>query len=194
FPLFGFCSQIADFGLARHLPQGSLAESMLGSPLYMAPEVLGNRAYDAKADLWSAGAVLYELVTAKHPFGGANQTELIDNIRRNRPRLPPGVTLSPSCVELLGMLLVPQPSERASLQTFLSCSFLSSSNNAAAAAAAGSCAVDAGSAAAAAADAAAVSGDGGGVAGVAAAAAGVGYSSGGVNPRGGGGGSSSREG
>eukprot|EP00904_Undaria_pinnatifida_P007616 jgi/Undpi1/3985/HiC_scaffold_16.g07353.m1 len=36
--------KIADFGLARHLPQGSLAESMLGSPLYMAPEVLGNRA------------------------------------------------------------------------------------------------------------------------------------------------------
>ncbi|CAN0458046.1 unnamed protein product [Hapterophycus canaliculatus] len=28
---------------------------------------------DAKADLWSAGAVLYELVTAKHPFGGTNQ-------------------------------------------------------------------------------------------------------------------------
>lgn len=36
--------QIADFGLARHLPQGSLAESMLGSPLYMAPEVLSNMA------------------------------------------------------------------------------------------------------------------------------------------------------
>ena len=28
---------------------------------------------DAKADLWSAGAVLYELMTAKHPYGGANQ-------------------------------------------------------------------------------------------------------------------------
>ena len=44
FPSPRLCVQIADFGLARHLPQGSLAESMLGSPLYMAPEVLGNRA------------------------------------------------------------------------------------------------------------------------------------------------------
>ena len=50
--------------------------------------------------------------------------ELINNIRRNRPRLPPGVTLSPSCVELLGMLLVPQPEHRASLETFVSCAFL----------------------------------------------------------------------
>ncbi|CAN0407896.1 unnamed protein product, partial [Discosporangium mesarthrocarpum] len=33
---------IADFGLARHLPKGSLADSVLGSPLYMAPEILNN--------------------------------------------------------------------------------------------------------------------------------------------------------
>ncbi|CAN0345922.1 unnamed protein product, partial [Ectocarpus sp. 8 AP-2014] len=116
--------KIADFGLARHLPQGSLAESMLGSPLYMALEVLSNRAYDAKADLWSAGVVLYELMTAKHPFAGTNQMELINNIQRNRPRLPPGVTLSPACVELLGMLLVPQPEQRATLEAFVSCAFL----------------------------------------------------------------------
>ncbi|CAM9262972.1 unnamed protein product, partial [Ectocarpus sp. 6 AP-2014] len=132
--------KIADFGLARHLPQGSLAESMLGSPLYMALEVLSNRAYDAKADLWSAGVVLYELMTAKHPFAGTNQMELINNIQRNRPRLPPGVTLSPACVELLGMLLVPQPEQRATLEAFVSCAFLNpppTTAPAAAAAAAG---------------------------------------------------------
>ncbi|CAM9985520.1 unnamed protein product, partial [Ectocarpus fasciculatus] len=116
--------KIADFGLARHLPQGSLAESMLGSPLYMALEVLSNRAYDAKVDLWSAGVVLYELMTAKHPFGGTNQVELISNIQRNCPSLPPGLTLSPPCVELLGMLLVPQPEQRATLEAFISCAFL----------------------------------------------------------------------
>lgn len=46
------------------------------------------------------------------------------NIRLNRPRLPQGVTLSPSCMELLGMLLVPWPGERASLEAVLSCVFL----------------------------------------------------------------------
>lgn len=59
-----------------------------------------------------------------HPLYHDAQTELINNIRRNRPRLPAGVVLSPSCIELLGMLLVPRPAERGSLQMFLSSAFL----------------------------------------------------------------------
>jgi len=39
-----------------------LAETLCGSPLYMAPEILHFHKYDAKADLWSIGAILYELV------------------------------------------------------------------------------------------------------------------------------------
>ena len=43
-------------------PQG-LAETLCGSPLYMAPEILHFHKYDAKADLWSIGAILYEMVS-----------------------------------------------------------------------------------------------------------------------------------
>lgn len=43
-----------------------LAETLCGSPLYMAPEILHFHKYDAKADLWSIGAILYELVSAVH--------------------------------------------------------------------------------------------------------------------------------
>ncbi len=39
-----------------------LAETLCGSPLYMAPEILHFHKYDAKADLWSIGAILFELV------------------------------------------------------------------------------------------------------------------------------------
>ena len=39
-----------------------LAETLCGSPLYMAPEILHFHKYDAKADLWSVGAILFELV------------------------------------------------------------------------------------------------------------------------------------
>lgn len=44
------------------LPAG-MAETLCGSPLYMAPEVLQLHKYDAKADLWSVGAILFELLT-----------------------------------------------------------------------------------------------------------------------------------
>ena len=47
--------KIADFGFARHLAEESLADTLCGSPLYMAPEILSYQKYDAKADLWSAG-------------------------------------------------------------------------------------------------------------------------------------------
>jgi serine/threonine-protein kinase ULK/ATG1 len=49
--------KIADFGFARHLETAALAETLCGSPLYMAPEILSFKRYDAKADLWSVGAV-----------------------------------------------------------------------------------------------------------------------------------------
>jgi serine/threonine protein kinase len=54
--------KIADFGFARHLAQADLAQTLCGTPLYMAPEIMQFRQYDAKADLWSVGAVLYEMV------------------------------------------------------------------------------------------------------------------------------------
>lgn len=55
--------KIADFGFARNLQPQGLAETLCGSPLYMAPEILKMQRYDAKADLWSVGAILFELVS-----------------------------------------------------------------------------------------------------------------------------------
>ena len=42
-----------------------MAETLCGSPLYMAPEILQSLKYDAKSDLWSVGAILHELVTGE---------------------------------------------------------------------------------------------------------------------------------
>ncbi|RHY55612.1 hypothetical protein DYB26_012802, partial [Aphanomyces astaci] len=60
--------KIADFGFARALENECMAESVVGSPLYMAPELLDYKSYNAKADLWSVGIILYEMVTKSHPF------------------------------------------------------------------------------------------------------------------------------
>ena len=65
--------KIADFGFARNLQPAGLAETLCGSPLYMAPEILQFHKYDAKADLWSVGTILYELVVGRPPFNGATR-------------------------------------------------------------------------------------------------------------------------
>ncbi|KAF8932039.1 Serine/threonine-protein kinase [Dissophora ornata] len=72
--------KVADFGFARSLPHLSLAETLCGSPLYMAPEILRYEKYDAKADLWSVGTVLYEMCTGKPPFRANNHVELLKRI------------------------------------------------------------------------------------------------------------------
>nr|POE51537.1 serine/threonine-protein kinase atg1 [Quercus suber] len=74
--------KIADFGFARHLPSTALAETLCGSPLYMAPEILRYEKYDARADLWSTGTVLFEMVVGKPPFRAQNHVELLRRIEQ----------------------------------------------------------------------------------------------------------------
>lgn len=57
---------------------------MLGSPLNMAPEVLGGTQYNSKADLWSIGVVFYEMLFGTPPYKASNMVDLINNIK-NKP-------------------------------------------------------------------------------------------------------------
>ena len=54
--------KIADFGFSKLLTNEEFTETMLGSPLNMAPEVLGGNQYNSKADIWSIGVVFYEML------------------------------------------------------------------------------------------------------------------------------------
>ncbi|NXO63400.1 ULK2 kinase, partial [Phainopepla nitens] len=58
----------ADFGFARYLHSNMMAATLCGSPMYMAPEVIMSQHYDAKADLWSIGTVIYQCLVGKPPF------------------------------------------------------------------------------------------------------------------------------
>lgn len=112
--------KLADFGFARVLPSTSLAETLCGSPLYMAPEILRYERYDAKADLWSVGTVLYEMTTGKPPFRAGNHVELLrkieaaeDNIRFTRESV-----VSSEMKVLIRALLKRNPTERMSFENF----------------------------------------------------------------------------
>lgn len=112
--------KIADFGFARSLPATSLAETLCGSPLYMAPEILRYEKYDAKADLWSVGAVLYEMMTGKPPFRASNHVELLRKIERteDKIRFPEDPQTSDDMKNLIRALLQRAPVERLGYQEF----------------------------------------------------------------------------
>jgi serine/threonine-protein kinase ULK/ATG1 len=112
--------KLADFGFARVLPKTSMAETLCGSPLYMAPEILRYEKYDAKADLWSVGTVLYEMATGKAPFRASNHVELLRKIEAADDQ----IKFSRECVvssEMKGLiraLLKRSPVERLSFEDF----------------------------------------------------------------------------
>ncbi|KAF4315025.1 hypothetical protein BBO99_00009682 [Phytophthora kernoviae] len=116
--------KIADFGFARHLATTSLAETLCGSPLYMAPEILKFQKYDAKADLWSVGTILFEMLAGRPPYGGANHVQLLANIERQPLRFPSTLQLSRSCRHLLVALLQRKPALRLGFADFFADPFV----------------------------------------------------------------------
>ena len=114
--------KIADFGFARSLPATSLAETLCGSPLYMAPEILRYEKYDAKADLWSVGTVLYEMVVGRPPFRATNHVELLRRIEKgeDRIRFPEENPISDDIKRLIRGLLKRNPVERLNFPDFFS--------------------------------------------------------------------------
>ncbi len=65
--------KIGDFGVSKELTStGEMADTVIGTPCYMSPEILSDQKYDAKSDVWALGCVLYELCTLKHAFDVRN--------------------------------------------------------------------------------------------------------------------------
>lgn len=87
--------KIADFGFARFLQDGVMAATLCGSPMYMAPEVIMSLQYDAKADLWSLGTIVFQCLTGKAPFQAQTPQALKQFYEKNAklaPRIPPGTS------------------------------------------------------------------------------------------------------
>jgi len=72
-------AKIADFGVARSARSGAITHvgQLLGTPHYMAPEQVAGREIDGRSDLFSLGAVFYELLTGKKPFEGRAITDVL---------------------------------------------------------------------------------------------------------------------
>ncbi len=65
--------KIADFGFCKSLlNENDMTKTMVGSPVYMAPEILKGQQYTIKADIWSMGVCLFEMLFGYCPFEARN--------------------------------------------------------------------------------------------------------------------------
>ncbi|KAK3549180.1 hypothetical protein QTP70_034099 [Hemibagrus guttatus] len=117
--LSGNVLKLADFGFAQYMSPWDEQSSLRGSPLYMAPEIVCRRQYDARVDLWSVGVILYEALFGRAPFASRSYAELEEKIRSDKPiELPPGSRVSRDCRDLLIRLLDRDPDSRISFDEF----------------------------------------------------------------------------
>lgn len=108
-------AKIADFGIARPVDSNLTAVGeMLGTPSYMSPEQVRCTAVTSRSDLFSAGAVIYEMVTGIKAFGAADVQSILRNVVEVTPR-PAGdinADVPPPLAELLIRMMAKNPEDR----------------------------------------------------------------------------------
>ncbi|XP_010023949.2 LOW QUALITY PROTEIN: phosphoenolpyruvate carboxylase kinase 2 [Eucalyptus grandis] len=115
--------RLADFGSAEVIGGGeqAAAEGVVGTPHYVAPEVVAGREYGEKVDVWSAGVVLYVMLAGFPPFRGESAVEIFGAVLRANLRFPPRVfrSVSAAAKDLLRMMLCRDASRRLSADQVL---------------------------------------------------------------------------
>ena len=115
--------RIIDFGLSNVFitPNGQL-KTAVGSPAYASPEMLKGENYNSKADIWSAGVVLYTMLYGFLPFQDQNVQRLLQKIVQFEPKFPH--TCSEQAIDLLKKMLCKDPNKRISLEQISNHPFL----------------------------------------------------------------------
>ena len=94
--------KITDFGFAKQIDKNSLINTLCGSPMYMAPEIINKKEYDIKSDLWSVGVILYEMVYGQVPYNVGTFVELIKKINKGDIHYNiKNINVSDDCLELM---------------------------------------------------------------------------------------------
>ena len=124
--------KIIDFGFASSRQDNHLYSTAIGSPLNMDPLILkkftagkaqtNDLCYDEKADIWSIGALCYEMLIGNSPFDSYNMKELVEKIEIGNYKLP--TNLSREIVSFLNAMLQYDPAKRMNAQSLFNHAFL----------------------------------------------------------------------
>ncbi|KAB1214672.1 Serine/threonine-protein kinase SRK2I [Morella rubra] len=109
--------KICDFGYSKSSVLHSQPKSTVGTPAYIAPEVLLRQEYDGKiADVWSCGVTLYVMLVGAYPFEDPDEPKdfrkTIQRILSVQYSIPDNVQISPECRNLISRIFVFDPTAR----------------------------------------------------------------------------------
>ncbi|KAM9553850.1 serine/threonine-protein kinase PAK 5-like isoform 2-T2 [Salvelinus alpinus] len=114
---FGFCAQVS-----KEVPK---RKSLVGTPYWMAPEVISRLPYGTEVDIWSLGIMVIEMIDGEPPYFNEPPLQAMRRIRDNLPpRLKESHKVSSVLRAFLGLMLVREPSQRATAQELLQHPFL----------------------------------------------------------------------
>ncbi|KAJ0790723.1 putative protein kinase CAMK-OST1L family [Helianthus annuus] len=113
--------KICDFGYSKSSVLHSQPKSAVGTPAYIAPEVLSRKAYNGKlADVWSCGVLLYVMLVGAYPFGDPDDPKnfrtTICRILSVQYMIPDSIEISLECKHLLYRIFVANPEKRITIK------------------------------------------------------------------------------
>lgn len=118
--------KLGDFGLAAVIKDGQKKRTICGTPNYIAPEVLFDKAngHSFEADVWSIGVIMYTMLVGVPPFQKNDVKEIYKMIETNTYIFPADVKLSTEIVQLISSILTTNPMERPTLSELRRSKFL----------------------------------------------------------------------
>jgi protein kinase D len=112
--------KLCDFGFARIIGERSFRRSVVGTPAYLAPEVLRNKGFNRSLDMWSVGVIVYVSLSGTFPFN--DDEEITDQIQNAEFMYPnnPWKEISSDAIEFINSLLQVKMSKRLTVSKSLS--------------------------------------------------------------------------
>lgn len=116
----GVCAKVLDFGIAKGDDVGlTQTGESVGTALYMSPEQLKGEPVDARTDVWSLGAMLYEMLSGRRPFGGSYAAAVGYAVLHEEPA-PLSQTLPDGLADVVATCLAKAPEARyATMEAFI---------------------------------------------------------------------------